>query len=140
MKEIIKGAVVIDPAFRSKVTLVSIKKTGIFVLPFKLHQPKMVSLCKCTKPFVIDFASRSRDACLIIELASEWHTQQEGSCVNACQRTQQQFEISPSQSLIHAEPEGRVTATRSYLIIHARRGPGLILISNLKCACFCDEL
>jgi hypothetical protein len=35
MKEIIKGAIVIDPAFRSEVTLVSIKKTGVFIMPLK---------------------------------------------------------------------------------------------------------
>ena len=35
MKEIIKGAVVIDPTFRSEVTLVTIKKSGIFVMPLK---------------------------------------------------------------------------------------------------------
>jgi hypothetical protein len=35
MKEIIKGAVVIDPAFRSEVTLVTVKKRRVFIMPLK---------------------------------------------------------------------------------------------------------
>ena len=37
MKEIIKGAVVIDPAFCGEMTLVTMKKSRIFVVPFKFN-------------------------------------------------------------------------------------------------------
>jgi hypothetical protein len=33
MKEIIKGAIVIDPAFNGEMTLVKVKKSRIFVMP-----------------------------------------------------------------------------------------------------------
>ena len=35
MKEIIKGTVVIHPALRSEVTLVTVKKSRVFVMPLK---------------------------------------------------------------------------------------------------------
>ncbi len=38
MKEIVKGAVVIDPAFRGQMTLVTIKKSRVFVMPLKFNQ------------------------------------------------------------------------------------------------------
>jgi hypothetical protein len=58
MKEIIKGAIVIHPAFRSEVTLVTVKKSRVFVMLLKFNQRTMVSLCECAKPLVIAFASR----------------------------------------------------------------------------------
>jgi hypothetical protein len=37
LKEVVNGAIVIDPAFRSEVTLVAVKKSRIFVVPLKLN-------------------------------------------------------------------------------------------------------
>lgn len=76
MKEIIKGAVVIDPTFRSEVTLVTIKKSGIFVMPLKFNQRKMVSLHEGAKPCVIIFASRGRHPLAIVKVAGYWHAKQ----------------------------------------------------------------
>ena len=73
MKEIIKGAVVIDPTFRSEVTLVTVKKSGIFVMPLKFNKRKMVSLHECAKLCVIIFASRPRYARVIVKLPGYWH-------------------------------------------------------------------
>ena len=38
MKEIIKGAVVVDPALCGEMTLVTIKKSRVFVVPIKFNQ------------------------------------------------------------------------------------------------------
>jgi hypothetical protein len=37
MKEIIKGAIVIDPAFGSEMTLVKVKKSRVFVMSLKIN-------------------------------------------------------------------------------------------------------
>ena len=37
MKEIIKGAIVIHPAFRSEVTFVTDKKDRVLIVPLKFH-------------------------------------------------------------------------------------------------------
>jgi hypothetical protein len=37
MKEIIKGAIVIHPAFRSEVTFVTDKKGRVLIVPLKFH-------------------------------------------------------------------------------------------------------
>jgi hypothetical protein len=57
MKEIVKGSVVIDPAFRSQVTLVTVKKSRVFIMPLKFNQLKMVPLYEGAKLYVIIFAS-----------------------------------------------------------------------------------
>ena len=57
MKEIIQGPVVIHPAFRGKVTLVTVKKSRVFIMPFKFNQSKMVPLYEGAKLYVIIFAS-----------------------------------------------------------------------------------
>jgi hypothetical protein len=35
VKEIIKGAIVIDPAFHGEMTLVKVKKSRVFIVPLK---------------------------------------------------------------------------------------------------------
>ena len=75
MKEIVKGAVVIEPTFRGEVTLVMVKKSRVFVMLLKFDQRKMVSLYECTKLYVIIFASRTRRARLIVKLAGYGHTE-----------------------------------------------------------------
>lgn len=76
MKEIIKGAVVVDPALCGEMTLVTIKKSRVFVVPIKFNQRKMVSLHEGAKPCVISFASRTRDPYLVVKVAGDWHTEQ----------------------------------------------------------------
>lgn len=76
VKEIIKGAVVKHPALCSEMTLVTQKKSRIFVMRFEFDQGKMISLHECAKLCVIIFASRPRDASVIIKLASYWHAEQ----------------------------------------------------------------
>ena len=76
MKEIIQSAVVIDPAFRGEVTLVTVKKGRIFIMLFKVNQRKMVSLRECTKLRVIIFAGRTRYPLLIVNVTGDRHTEQ----------------------------------------------------------------
>ena len=74
MKEIIKGTVVIDPAFRSEVTLVTVKKRRVFIMPLKFNQSKMVSLYEGAKLYVIIFAGRTRHPFPIVKVAGNWHS------------------------------------------------------------------
>ena len=75
MKEIIKGAVVIDPTFRSKMTLVMIKKIRVFVIPLKINQWKMISLRQGAKLHVKIFACRRRYSLPIVNVARDWHAE-----------------------------------------------------------------
>src|SRR5229473_8454236 len=117
MKEIIKGAVVIDPAFRGQMTLVTIKKNRVFVMPLKFNQGKMVSLHDGAKPCVIIFASRTRYAFPVVKVAGDWHTKQEWASVNPCERAQEQFQIGPALGRIHAVLKFRVTTTRDFFFV-----------------------
>ena len=49
MKEIIKGTIVIDPAFRAQVAFVSVKKLRVFIVSLKFNQSKVVSLYEGSK-------------------------------------------------------------------------------------------
>ena len=73
MEEIVKGSVVIDPAFRSEVTLVTVKKSRIFIMAFKFNQSKMVPLYEGAKLYVIIFARRTRHPFPIVQVAGNRH-------------------------------------------------------------------
>src|SRR5438128_6428098 len=100
MKEIIKGAVVIDPAFCSEVTLLKVKKSRVFIVPLKFNQRKMVSLCKRAKLHVIIFTGRTRYPPLVVKVAGDWHTKQQWPSVNPCESAQEQFQIDPARGCI----------------------------------------
>ena len=130
MKEIIQRAVVIDPAFRSKMTLVTVKKSRVFVVPLKFNQRKMVSLHKRAKPCVIVFASRTRDAFLVVRIAGDRHTKQQWSSVNACQRAQEQFQISPTRGCVHVLSKCHVTTTKGLSFVRTRGFCHLVCIGG----------
>ena len=95
MKEIIEHAIIIYPAFWSEMTLVTDEKSGVFIVLFKISYLKMVSLHECAEFCVIRFASRARDAGVIVEFSAYRHAQNEWTRVNLCQRAQEQFQIDP---------------------------------------------
>ena len=74
MEEIVKGSVVIDPAFGSQVTLVTVKKSRVFIMPLKFNQSKMVPLYEGAKLYVIIFARRTRHPFPIVQVAGNWHS------------------------------------------------------------------
>lgn len=89
MKEIIQGTVVIDPAFGSKVTLVMIKKTGVFVMLLKVNQRKVVSLRQGAQLHVKIFTGRMRYPFLIVNVAGDRHTEEQRLSVKICERAQE---------------------------------------------------
>ena len=70
MKEIVKGAVVICPAFCCEMTLVTDKKSWVFVVLLKFDYRKMVLLHERRKLPVKLVASRARNARVIVKIAS----------------------------------------------------------------------
>src|SRR5882762_6510912 len=134
MKEIINGAVVIDPTFRSEMALVTVKKSGVFIVPLKLNQRKMISLHEGAKLYVIIFASRTRHSVLIVKVAGDRHTKQQWRSVNPCERAQEQFQIDPGRGCIHAVSKCRVTTTRGFYFAQARGFCDLVRIGGLGSA------
>ena len=84
MKKIIKDAIVIYPAFRSEVTLMTNQESRILVVIFKFNYGKVVSLHECAKFCVIIIASRARNPCVIVKLAGYWHAENQWPRVNCC--------------------------------------------------------
>jgi hypothetical protein len=134
MKEIIKGAVVIDPTFRSEVTLVTVKKSRVFVMALKFNQRKMVSLHHGAKPGVIIFASRTRHPLAIVKVAGYWHTKQQRASVKPCERAQEQFQIGPAVGRIHVVLKFRVTMTMDFFFVQTRSLCRLVFIGPLGSA------
>ena len=139
MKEIIKGAIVIDPTFRSEVTLVKVKKSRVFVMLLKINHRKMVSLREGAKPYVIIFASRTRHARKVVKVACNWHTEQQWVSMNACERAQEQFQIGPAQGHIQAVPKFRVPTTRAYFLGPTRSFCHFLSIGGLGSAYTCNK-
>ena len=95
VKEIVKGTVVIYPAFCCEMTLVTDKKSRVFVVILKFNYRKMVSLHERRKLPVKLVASRARNARVIVKVASQRHAENEWSRVNSCQTTQEEIKIDP---------------------------------------------
>lgn len=70
MKEIVKGAVVICPAFRCEMTLVPDKKSRVFVVILKFNYRKVVLLHERGKLPVKLVTSRARNARVIVKIAA----------------------------------------------------------------------
>ncbi len=75
VKEIIERAIIIHPAFRSEVALVTDQKSRVFVVLLKLSYRKMISLHECAQLRVIRIASRARNACVIVEVSGYRHAE-----------------------------------------------------------------
>jgi hypothetical protein len=69
MKEIVKGTVVICPAFCCEMTLVTDKKSRVFVVLLEFDYRKMVLLHERRKLPVKLVASRARNARVIVKVA-----------------------------------------------------------------------
>jgi hypothetical protein len=140
MKEIIKGAVVIDPALRGQMTLVTIKKSRVFIVPLKFNQRKMVSLHKGAKPCVINFASRTRHLLLVVKVAGNWHTEQQWVSMNACERAQEQLQIGPAQGGVYVLLKLRVTTTKGCFLVPTRSLCHILSIGGLGSAYASNKL
>ena len=70
MKEIVKGTVVIYPSFCCEMTLVTDKKSWVFVVLLKFDYRKMVLLHERRKLPVKFVASRARNARVIVKIAA----------------------------------------------------------------------
>src|SRR5882724_408139 len=140
MKEIIKGAVVIDPTFRSKMTLVMIKKIRVFVIPLKINQWKMISLRQGAKLHVKISACQRRYPLPIINVASDWHAEQQRLRVKPCERTQEQFQIDPALRCIHVASKCHILTTKRSSFVQTRRFCNLLRIGSFGSAYACDEL
>jgi hypothetical protein len=70
MKEIVKGAVVIGPAFCCEMTLVTDKKSWVFVVLLKFDYRKMVLLHEGGKLPVKLVTSGARNARVIVKIAA----------------------------------------------------------------------
>ena len=70
VKEIVKGAVVICPAFCCEMTLVPDKKTRVFVVLLKLNYRKVVLLHDSGKLPVKLVTSRARNTGVIVKIAA----------------------------------------------------------------------
>jgi hypothetical protein len=73
MKEIIKSAIVIHPAFGCEMTFVTDKKGWVLIVSLKFHQREMISPHQCLKLHVIIFASRPRDARVVVKISAYGH-------------------------------------------------------------------
>lgn len=89
VKEIVKGTVVICPAFCCEMTLVMDKKSWVFVVLLKFDYRKMVLLHERRKLPVKLVASRARNARVIVKVAGQRHAENQWSRVNSCQTTQE---------------------------------------------------
>ena len=69
MKEIVKGTVVICPAFCCEMTLVTDKKSRVFVVLLKFDYRKMVLLYERGQLRVKRVTSRTRNARVIVKIA-----------------------------------------------------------------------
>ena len=70
MKEIVKGAVVICPAFCCEMTLVPDKKSRVFVVLLKFNYRKVVLLHERGKLPVKLVTSRARNTRVIVKIAA----------------------------------------------------------------------
>lgn len=70
VKKIVKSAVVICPAFRCKMGLLPDKKSRVFIVLLKFNYRKVVLPHERRKLLVELVASRARDTCVIIEVAT----------------------------------------------------------------------
>ena len=69
MKEIVKGAVVICPAFCCEMTLVPDKKSRVFVVLLKFNYGKVVPFHVRAKFCVVVVASRARNSRMIVKVS-----------------------------------------------------------------------
>src|SRR5438046_2948814 len=140
MKEIIKGAVVIDPTFRSKMTLVMIKKIRVFVMSLKINQRKMISLRQGAKLHVKILACRLRYSLLIVNVARDWHTEQQRLRMKLCERTQEQFQIDPALRCIHVASKCHILTTERSSFVQTRSSCNLLRVGSFGSAYACDKL